>query len=166
MHVILMKLNGKAVQKALQNLEIEAELEQDQEFEQILVPLHFDPLEEETVMQIGLMQPEESQLQFIQFLLMLPIQIEKPFLANTQAFINLLNSVMEAPGFGIIDSERMPFYRYTMICHRHEVDEELFVMTVGMILQMIENYLETLVQICSGKKSYTQFWAEVQRAAE
>lgn len=165
-----MKLTAKAIQKALKNAEIDSELQEgDNEFplEEILVPLGPDPLGEEMVMQIGLIarplegEGEESALQFIQFLVMIPCKIEQPQLADTQAFINLMNAVIELPGFGLLDSERLPLYRYTMLCNRDEVDEELFVMTVGLILHTLDTYLETLEEIAQGRKRFADVLSQI-----
>ena len=119
-------------------------------------------------MQIGLItrpiegEEGEGALQFIQFLIMIPLKIEQTQLADTQAFINLMNAVIELPGFGILDSERLPLFRYTMLCNRAEVDEELFVMTVGLILHTLDTYLETLEEIAQGHKRFAEFLSEIQ----
>ncbi|MCE5319358.1 MAG: YbjN domain-containing protein [Parachlamydia sp.] len=166
-----MKLTTKNIQKALKSAEIDSELQKGpKEFplEEILVPLGADPRGEEMVMQIGLItrplegDEEEGALQFIQFLIMIPLKIEQPQLADTQAFINLMNAVIELPGFGVLDSERLPFFRYTMLCNREEVDEELFVMTVGLILHTLDTYLETLEEIAQGHKRFADFLSEIQ----
>jgi hypothetical protein len=171
-----MKLTSKAIQKALHTVDIASEVysgQQELPFEEILVPLGEDPRGESMVMQIGLLQNfregevdktvEKIQLQFIQFLIMIPLRIEKNFLADTQALINLLNSVIELPGFGIIDSEQMPFFRYTMTCNHNEVDEELFVMTVGLILYVIDTYVETLEEVAQGHRSFEEFLTDVKQ---
>lgn len=166
-----MKLTAKAVQKALKSAEIDSELQKAAKefpFEEILVPLGADPRGEEMVMQIGLItrplegEEGEGALQFIQFLVMIPLKVEQAQLADTQAFINLMNAVIELPGFGILDSERLPLYRYTMLCNRDEVDEELFVMTVGLILHILDTYLETLEEIAQGHKRFADFLSEIQ----
>lgn len=170
-----MKLTAKAIQKALKNAEIDSELLKDpqkdpQDFplEEIVVPLGPDPRGEEMAMQIGLITrpleggEEEGALQFVQFLIMIPLKIEQACLADTQAFINLMNAVIELPGFGILDSERLPLFRYTMLCNRGEVDEELFVMTVGLILHILDTYLETLEEIAQGHKRFADFLSEIQ----
>lgn len=170
-----MKLTAKALQKALKSAEIESEIQRgtkDLPLEEIVVPLGPDPSGQDMVMQIGLItrafaeEQEEVKLQFIQFLIMIPLKIEPRFLADTQAFINLLNPVIELPGFGLLDSERLPFFRYTMLCSREEVDEELFVMTVGLILHVLDTYLETLEEIALGRKSFSKFMSEVQQITE
>lgn len=167
-----MKLTAKAIQKALKSAEIDSELHRGPKelpLEEIVVPLGPDPRGEEMVMQIGLLnrpvdgdQDETLKLQFIQFLIMVPLKIEDSRLADTQAFINLMNAVIELPGFGILDSERLPFFRYTMLCNHDEVDEELFVMTVGLILHILDTYLNSLEEIAQGKKHFADFLAEIQ----
>lgn len=180
-----MKLVAKTLQKALKGAGIDSEIHQDKtviSFEELLVPLGTNPSGQELVMQIGILQNsaerekeiseqggtslQKIQLQFIQFLIMVPLRIEQPLIADTQAFINLINAVIELPGFGIIDSERMPFFRYTMTCNRNEVDEELFVMTVGLILHVIDTYLEMLEEIAQGHKQFSDFLKDVQHVSE
>jgi hypothetical protein len=170
-----MKLSAKALQKALKGIEIDAALHPgppELAFDQLLVPLGPDPHGQEMVLQIGVLEGsvpgdpdqenelEETKLQFVQFLILIPVVIEDKCLKDVQAFINLLNSVMELPGFGILERDRMPFFRYTMVCNKNHVDEELFVMTVGLIMHVLDTYLDPLEDIALGKKPLSHFFKE------
>ena len=176
-----MKLSAEELLKALEESDFEAELimsTPDLPLAQILVPIGMDRMNHALTLQIGLQEgpaaydPDQLnpvsklQLQFLQFLVLIPFQISPRHLADTHTLIDSLNTVIELPGFGIFEVEKCPFFRYTLLCNHKKIDKELFVMTVGLIMYVIDTYLDTIEQIASGKRTLADIEAQAKKTRQ
>lgn len=131
--------------------------------ERLVIPLTQDLYGRSRVLLLNVYRPPYSKeekeakdqkynLQFLQFYVPIPIPILENKIEDMGRLLNMLNTVSELPGFFIIEKDRIPFFRYNMVCSENRVPANVLVMTVGLILFILEKYTDIIDKIASGKK--------------
>lgn len=157
-----MKIEIQALKDALNEAELDCSIDvgtPEAPLQQVILPLGPNDDGDELTMQIALMKqqdvenPEDEtlQLQFVQFLVMMPTTVPEEKIQESIRLLHILNTIAELPGFGFLESEKLPLFRYSLLCNNDTIDKSLFIMTVGLVIYIVDTYSDVIVNHSKGR---------------
>lgn len=135
--------------------------------EVLVVPLLRDSKSRDYAMNILILEPEnleidveDSPVSILQFYVGFPLEVPAEKLGEMITLMNVFNQVAELPGFAIVESMPFPFFRYTLITKKGQVEEEILLTLVGMITGIIESYSPIAAALVDEEKSLLEIIKE------
>jgi hypothetical protein len=101
-------------------------------------------------------KPDPDEIDFLQFFVPLPLQIQAEQLLDLIRFITLSNNALPMVGFGCTEAQGLVFFRHLMVIVNGKVDSEAVVETIRTIEYIIETFGKALDDLALGKRSYNQ----------
>jgi len=100
--------------------------------------------------------PNESHVPFkcLQFTLAIPQIITESAMGEVMRYILSINANLDMAHFGLIEKERVMFYRYVYFTPIPSMDGEILIAIIDSIHFMIETFYPLLADVATGKKTY------------
>jgi len=108
--------------------------------------------------------PEEKSLHFLQFYSLFPYEIKESALSEMARLILSINASFDLAGFGMMEGNKLFFYRYVHICEAKTFSDDVLHAIVDSMSLLFETFLPSLTDVASGKKTIDELQQETKEA--
>ncbi len=102
----------------------------------------------------------------LQFTVALPQVVEPKAMDELARYILTVNSNLDMACFGLMENERVMFYRYVYLTPLPSMNGEIVIAMVNTIQFMVETFFPLLVEVSLGKKTCKQLLQEAKKMLE
>ena len=106
---------------------------------------------------------EAAEFKPVQFTVILPQRVEESALNKLARYILTVNSNLDMACFGLLEKERVMFYRYVYLTPQPSMNGNILIAIVGSIQFMVETFFPLLVDVSTGKKTCKQLLQEAKK---
>ncbi len=109
-------------------------------------------------------QEYPADFKFLQFTAAIPVIAEESMLGDLSRYILTLNASLDMAQFGLMEKDRMVFYRYVYVCPAPKMNGSLLIPIVTSVQFLLDMFLAPIVDIAQGKKTCSQLLHEAEKA--
>ena len=97
--------------------------------------------------------PENKGVYVIQFFVILPFKIQKKDISDIARLMIMINNNLPITGFGMIEEQSLPYFRYLLSWPEIELNKDVIVKTAWMIDYLINRLGGILESFAKGEKT-------------
>ncbi len=127
--------------------------------EQLILLLMKDPSGEDIALQLSL--TEEGPLKFLQFFLLIPLQIAEGALPEVARLILNINASFDLASFGVMEVSGVLYYRYVHIFE--SLSEEALMAVIASVEMLLDTLLPVIIPAAKGEKTVEQLQKETRQ---
>jgi hypothetical protein len=107
-----------------------------------------------------------DDFKFFQFTVVIPELADEASLGELARYILTLNANLDMANFGLMEQERVLFYRYVYISPLPSMNGNILIVIVTSIQFLLELFVPPLIEVAKGKKTSKQLLEEAKKAVQ
>ena len=107
-----------------------------------------------------------DDFKFLQFTVVIPEIAEESAIGELARYILVLNANLDMATFGLMEQERIIFYRYVYISPLPSMNGNILIAIVTSIQFLLELFVPPLIEVAKGEKTSKQLLEEAKKAVQ